>query len=229
MQSIHVCKSTRARTRKPQPSLPIQPRQRHSPNQPPIQALHTLIYRCAYTAIYSSVAVRIPQNPRRNRRYVFPIPDTFSVPKGGKLAGIKYAVNDVDAVSRFAAALDKRAGLYCGTAERFAPYFMLAGARGYTSGAGNRCPRLTLAMYQALAAGNYVEARRILTVIRPIEDYRARAADSYNISMLKFALQVAGHDFGPVRPPLRSLTAAKQAEVRTIVEPILAAESALER
>ena len=149
--------------------------------------------------------------------------------RDGKLAGIKYAVNDVDAVSRFAAALDKRAGLYCGTAERFAPYYMLAGARGYTSGAGNICPRLTLAMHRALVRGDQAEARRILAIIRPIEDYRARAADSYNISMLKFALQVAGHDFGPVRPPLRRLTAQEEREIRAIVEPILAAEAELAR
>ena len=194
---------------------------------PPI---HSYLHDSGLREYFLALADQLPLPLLAYKKGPFPSDELLlDLAKGGKLAGIKYAVNDVDAVSRFAAALDKRAGLYCGTAERFAPYFMLAGARGYTSGAGNLCPRLTLAMYQALAAGNYVEARRILTIIRPIEDYRARAADSYNISMLKFALQVAGHDFGPVRPPLRSLTAAEQAEVRTIVEPILAAESALAR
>jgi 4-hydroxy-tetrahydrodipicolinate synthase len=149
--------------------------------------------------------------------------------RGGQLAGIKYAVNDVDALARFAAALDPRVGLYCGTAERFAPFFAQVGVRGYTSGAGNICPRLTLAMHRALAAANFSEARRLLAIIRPIEDYRARAADSYNISMLKFALHLTGHDFGPVRPPLRRLTAREEAEVRTLLEPILAAEAEVAR
>jgi 4-hydroxy-tetrahydrodipicolinate synthase len=157
------------------------------------------------------------------------LPLLLELAKGGQLAGIKYAVNDVDAVSRFAAALDPRAGLYCGTAERFAPYFMLAGAHGYTSGAGNLCPRLTLAMHRALVRGDQAEAQRILAIIRPIEDYRARTADSYNISMLKFALQVAGHDFGPVRAPLRRITAEEEREIQAIVEPILATEAELAR
>lgn len=145
----------------------------------------------------------------------------------GRLAGIKYAVNDVDAVTRFSVALGNKAGLYCGTAERFAPFFMLAGAQGYTTGAGNICPRLTLALHRALAKGDYSEGMRLLAILRPIEDYRARPDESFNISMLKFALKVAGHDFGPVRPPQRRLTPLEEAEIRGLVEPILAAEARL--
>lgn len=145
--------------------------------------------------------------------------------RGGRLAGIKYANNDIDALARFAAALDPGVGLYCGIAERYAPAFALAGVRGYTSGLGNLCPRLTLAMHRALAAGDFTEAHRLLAVVRPIEDYRARAGDSYNISMLKFGLTLTGHDFGPPRPPQRRLTESEQAEVRRLLEPILAAEA----
>lgn len=149
--------------------------------------------------------------------------------KEGKLAGIKYAVNDVNAVTRFARTLSKNAGLYCGTAERFAPFFMMAGAQGFTSGAGNVCPRLSLAMFAALAKRDYQEAMHILEVLRPIEDYRARAEDSYNISMLKTALKIAGRDFGPVRPPQRRLPTAEEGEVKKVLEPILAEEEKLVR
>src|SRR6185295_6732403 len=86
----------------------------------------------------------------------------------GDLSGIKYAVNDMDAFTRFAAANRGRLGLYCGTAERFAPFYKLAGATGFTSGAANLCPRLSLAMFDALAAGNYAEAMRLLAILRPI-------------------------------------------------------------
>ena len=147
--------------------------------------------------------------------------------RDGRLAGVKYANNELDAVGRFAAALDPHCGLYCGTAERFAPYFALAGATGYTSGAGNLCPRLTLAMHAAISSGNWREALRLLAIIRPIEDYRAKAGDSYNISMLKFALSLTGRDFGPVRPPQRRLTEIEQAEIRRIVEPVLVEEARL--
>jgi len=147
----------------------------------------------------------------------------------GRLVGIKYAVNDLDAFTLFADAQRGKLGLFCGTAERFASFFMLAGATGYTSGAGNLCPRLTLAMHAALASGRFEEALRLLRVLRPIEDFRAREGDSFNISAVKFGLKSCGWDFGPVRPPQRRLTSPEEAAFRRLLEPILAAEAALGR
>lgn len=129
-----------------------------------------------------------------------------------RLVGVKYAVNDVDAFARLAAAAAGRMGLYCGTAERFAPFFMLAGAAGYTSGSGCVAPRLTLALHAALAAGDMPKAMRLLAAIRPLEDARARDGDSYNITLVKFWLEECGHPFGPPRPPQRRLTDAEKAE-----------------
>jgi 4-hydroxy-tetrahydrodipicolinate synthase len=103
---------------------------------------------------------------------------------------------------------------------------MLAGARGFTSGAANLCPRLSLGIFRALERSDFVEAMRLLDVLRPIEDFRARAGDSYNISLLKTAIRLTGRDFGPVRPPQRLLTAVEEADVQTMLEPILAAEAA---
>ena len=194
---------------------------------PPI---HSYLCDAGVRDYFVALASELPRPLLAYKKGPFPSDELLlDLARGGQLAGIKYAVNDVDAVARFAAALDPRVGLYCGTAERFAPFFAQAGARGYTSGAGNICPRLTLAMHRALAKGDQAEARRLLEIIRPIEDYRARAGDSYNISMLKFALKVAGHDFGPVRPPLRRLTPQEEIEIRALVEPILAAEADLAR
>ncbi len=145
--------------------------------------------------------------------------------RDGLVQGVKYAVNEIDAVNRFIAAAPPSLGVYCGTAERFAPFFMLAGADGYTTGAGNLCPRLTLAMHRALVAGEYAQAMELLRIIRPIEDYRAREADSFNITLLKFALSLKGYEFGPPRAPLRSLTTTEQTEIRALVEPILRREA----
>lgn len=152
-----------------------------------------------------------------------------SLADSGRLIGVKYAVNELDAFARFADEYGGRLGLYCGTAERFAPYFMLAGARGYTSGAGNICPRLSLAMYRALARGEFAEGMRLLRLIRPIEDYRARDGESYNISMLKCALSLRGYDFGPPRPPQRQIEAQERMEIARVIEQVCAAEAAVRR
>lgn len=144
--------------------------------------------------------------------------------RGGRLIGVKYAVNDLDAFTRFAAANRGRLGLYCGTAERFAPFFALAGATGYTSGLGNIVPKLTLAMHAALREKNYAEAMRILQTVRPIEDFRAQGGESYNISAIKAGLAIVGFNFGPPRPPQRRLTAEETNQIRQLLEPMLAAE-----
>ena len=159
-----------------------------------------------------------------------PVPsDNLLVDLAGerRLVGVKYAVNDLDAFTRFAERVSGRLGLYCGTAERHAPFFMLAGATGYTSGTGNLCPRLSLALHAALMERRYDEAMRLLSILRPVEDYRARDGESFNISAIKYGMQVCGWDFGPVRPPQRRLTPEEEAEVRRMLEPIRAAEAEL--
>lgn len=147
--------------------------------------------------------------------------------EAGRLIGVKYAVNDLDAFAHFALAIRGQIGLYCGTAERWAPYFMLAGATGYTSGVGSVAPRVTLALHRALTAGDYQHAKRPLQLMRPLEDYRARDGDSYNIAAIKYAVSSLGRDFGPCRPPQRRLTVDEQSGIRKLIEPLLNAEREL--
>jgi 4-hydroxy-tetrahydrodipicolinate synthase len=144
-----------------------------------------------------------------------------------QVIGVKYAVNDIDAFNRVVQADEGRIDWFCGSAERYAPFFMLAGATGYTSGAGNVCPHLTLAMFEACRGGDWAQAMRLQQIIRPIEDYRARAGSSYNVSFLKHAARRVGLEFGPPRPPQRRLTAADEREIDAILEPILEAEREL--
>lgn len=144
-----------------------------------------------------------------------------------RVVGFKYAVNQMHEFHTTLLADRGRSEWLCGSAERFAPFFMLAGAGGYTSGAGNLCPHLTLAMHSALAAGEYAEGLRLQRILLPIEDYRARQGDSYNISMLKFGMSLLGLDFGKARPPQRELTLDEQDEIRELLEPILEFESGL--
>ena len=146
--------------------------------------------------------------------------------RSGKLLGVKYAVNDLDAWSRFAMAAKElgNVGLYCGTAERWAPYFMLAGATGYTSGSGCVAPKTTLALHRALTEKQFDQAFKLLAALRPLEDFRAKDADSFNISAIKYAVSLCGTEFGPCRPPQRRLAAEEQAAIQRIVETLLQSE-----
>ena len=78
-----------------------------------------------------------------------------------------------------------------------------------------------------LKRGDYAEAIKLLDVLRPIEDYRARGGDSYNIATLKSAMRLAGRNFGQPRPPGRRLSSGEEAEIETLLAPVLAAEARL--
>lgn len=145
-----------------------------------------------------------------------------------RVVGVKYAVNEMHEFRKVTLADGDRIEWLCGTAERFAPYYMLAGATGFTTGAGNLCPHLSLAMHAAFAAGEYEEGLRLQQIILPIEDYRARCGDSYNVSMLKHAMTLLDQNFGAPRPPQRQLTSQERKEIDTLMQPILAAESEMQ-
>lgn len=141
-----------------------------------------------------------------------------------RVVGVKYAENNLHDFRKVVLADRGRIEWLCGSAERFAPYYMLAGAPGYTTGAGNICPHVTLAMHAAFAAGEFREGMRLQQIILPIEDFRARDGDSFNISMLKYGMHHFGRDFGPPRAPQRQLTAQDRAQIDDLLAPILAAE-----
>ena len=144
-----------------------------------------------------------------------------------RVVGIKYAVNEMHGFRTTVLADGGRIEWLCGSAERFAPFYMLVGASGYTTGAGNLAPHVTLAMHAAMAAGEYDEGLRLQQVLLPIEDYRARAGDSYNVAMLKYAMKLVGAEFGPPRAPQRQLTDAECAEIDDLMGPILEIEAGM--
>lgn len=140
------------------------------------------------------------------------------------VVGIKYAENNLHEFRKVVMEDRGRIEWLCGSAERFAPYYMLAGATGYTTGAGNLCPHLTLAMHAAFSASEYSEGMRLQKLILPIEDFRARDGDSYNISMLKHGIRRLGTDFGPPRAPQRQLSTPERSAIDDLLAPIFAAE-----
>jgi 4-hydroxy-tetrahydrodipicolinate synthase len=195
---------------------------------PPV---HPYLCDAGFRDYYRAIAAAVPGMPMLcYKRGSVPSDRLLQeLAKDDGLIGVKYAVNDVDALARLALAAQGRLGLYCGTAERFAPFFHLAGATGYTSGAGCLAPRLTLALHAALARRDYPEAMRLLSIIRPIEEARGRDGDSFNITLVKYGLEMLGRPFGPPRPPQRQLDDREKSEFRAILEPILTAEAELAR
>ncbi|THA61242.1 dihydrodipicolinate synthase family protein [Streptomyces sp. A0958] len=128
--------------------------------------------------------------------------------------GVKYAVPDA---ARFAA-FARDAGLerfvwVAGLAELYAPSYFSAGATGFTSGLVNVAPGVSLAMLEALRAGDHPAAMKIWEQIRRFEELRADRQSANNVTVVKEALAALGLCGRAVRPPSRELPEAQRAEV----------------
>jgi 4-hydroxy-tetrahydrodipicolinate synthase len=134
------------------------------------------------------------------------------------LVGVKYAVPDplvlpglIDAVG------PGRLSWVCGLAETWAPFFWLAGARGFTSGLVNVAPHRSLQLLSQLRAGEHEAAMAVWARLKPFEDMRARAGNAANVSVVKEALAQLGLCRRTVRPPISEVSAAERDEVAAIL------------
>ena len=84
-----------------------------------------------------------------------------------------------------------------------------------------RYPWLAKSHVDAEVTPAKIRAMQTLGVLRPLEDYRAKDGESFNIAAVKYAVSLRGQDFGPCRAPQRRLTPAEQDELQRIVEPLL--------
>lgn len=88
-----------------------------------------------------------------------------------------------------------------GLAEVWAPPLYAVGARGFTSGLINVWPERSVAIHAALEAGDYAAANQLIAGMRDFEDIRAEEMNGTNVTAVKAALAMMGHDCGPTRPP----------------------------
>jgi 4-hydroxy-tetrahydrodipicolinate synthase len=88
-----------------------------------------------------------------------------------------------------------------GLAEPWAPPFFAVGARGFTSGLINVWPEHSVAIHAALDKGDYVQAGKLINLMSGFEDLRAEEHNGTNVTVVKAALQMLGHDCGATRPP----------------------------
>ncbi|WP_323013273.1 dihydrodipicolinate synthase family protein [Devosia sp.] len=107
----------------------------------------------------------------------------------------------------------------CGLAEGWAAPFYSVGARGFTSGLVNVAPGLSLAVWQALEAGDYERARRLVDAIGTFEDMRTKFENGTNVTVVKEAMGLSGTEVGPVRLPG---VPALDAEDRDILRQLIA-------
>lgn len=142
--------------------------------------------------------------------------ELFELPN---LIGVKHATNDLQAIAELVQATRGSAVAWiCGSAEGWAPFYRLAGARGFTSGLANVFPRFTLSMRDALHRSDFETAMEVWRTILPFEQMRAKDNNAFNVSVIKEAMNQLGRNGGIVRKPASPLTIGDRKSLSSLLE-----------
>ena len=132
------------------------------------------------------------------------------------VVGIKYAIED--AVKLGAAVPEGSDDVVWmdGLAEPFAVPFWNEGIEGFSAGVSNFRPEVGLALFDALSAGDWEEARRIRNIALPYQKFRQETgqhntiASAISVPAVKKGLELAGLHGGGVRAPIEPLSPADE-------------------
>ncbi|MFX1578891.1 MAG: dihydrodipicolinate synthase family protein [Promethearchaeota archaeon] len=133
------------------------------------------------------------------------------------LVGVKYAFGRIVDFSRTVHKLGNKIVWSCGSAERFAPFFFLAGAKAFTSGLCNFAPHVSRKMFDALTTGDFEEAMKVQEMITPLEDLREGRGGANNVPVVKAAMDYMGLRGGSCRPPIHRLTNEERQAIIDII------------
>jgi 4-hydroxy-tetrahydrodipicolinate synthase len=168
----------------------------------------------------TKLPVMLYNNPPRTQVNVLPATLAKAMAAHDNIVGMKDSSGDLTQSIEYQLTPARRALLFSGR-DTIALAMMLHGADGTISPAANVFPRLMVRLYDAFRAGHIAEARRISDVFAPLR--AAWALGSFPV-VIKEAMTLAGHGAGPARPPIGPLPEAKRAELKKVVERILAAQ-----
>ncbi|MHA2396993.1 MAG: dihydrodipicolinate synthase family protein [Candidatus Thorarchaeota archaeon] len=134
------------------------------------------------------------------------------------LVGVKYAFGRIVDFSRTVHRLGHKIVWSCGTAERFAPFFFLAGAKAFTSGLCNFAPQVSKRMFKALKSGDFEQAIEVQKMITPLEDLREGRGTANNVPIVKAAMDYVGLKGGFCRPPIHPLSDEERQATIEVIE-----------
>ncbi len=153
------------------------------------------------------------------RSDLIPLDEMVRLATHAKVAGVKFASqNTMLFFECCRATKGMDATWICGLAESWALPFYALGGRGFTSGLVNVAPKRSLAVWNALEAGDFAKARAVVESIADFETMRTKYRNGANVTVVKEALQIQGFEVGKVRlPGLPQLEANDREVLQTIV------------
>lgn len=153
------------------------------------------------------------------RSDAIPVDEMVRLATHPRILGVKFATpNTMFFADCVRATQGSSATWICGLAETWALPFYALGGKGFTSGLVNVAPARSLAVWNALEAGDYPRARAVIDSIAAFEAMRTLYRNGANVTVVKEALQIAGLDVGAARlPNLTRLSPEHRAQLETII------------
>jgi len=184
------------------------------------QPVHPYVSREGWIQYHASIADAVPElgvvlyvkTPRVDGSMIRELVD-----RSANVVGVKYALPDpvlFAAVRAHAPEIVWIAGL----AEPYALSYFAHGAEGFTSGLVNAVPQLSVALLDALRAGDFATARKLEARIAEFERLRAADGSADNVSIVKEALAQLGIASREIRPPSSIVSASSAERVSAILD-----------
>jgi 5-dehydro-4-deoxyglucarate dehydratase len=136
------------------------------------------------------------------------------------LIGFKDGIGEIELMVTIRRKLGDRFAYLGGlpTAEVYAAAYKALGVPVYSSAVFNFIPRTAMEFYHAVAADDHATMGRLLDgFFLPYLEIRNRKP-GYAVSIVKAGARLAGHDAGPVRPPLVDLTAEELSRLGELIK-----------
>jgi 5-dehydro-4-deoxyglucarate dehydratase len=135
------------------------------------------------------------------------------------LIGFKDGIGDIELMVSIYQKMGDRFAYLGGlpTAEVYAAAYKALGTPVYSSAVFNFIPKTALQFYEAVRTDDAATQNRLLReFFMPYLEIRNRMP-GYAVSIVKAGARIAGHDAGPVRPPLTDLKPAEFEQLRALV------------
>jgi len=136
------------------------------------------------------------------------------------LIGFKDGIGDIELMMAIYQRMGDRFSYLGGlpTAEVYAAAYKALGTPVYSSAVFNFIPKTAMAFYEAVRTDDKATQNHLLkTFFLPYLSIRNQGA-GYAVSIVKSGARIVGHSAGPVRPPLTELSAAQEAQLRSLIE-----------
>lgn len=146
--------------------------------------------------------------------FSFTLPFVRALAEHPNVIGMKETSNDLERHAQFAMASPGRFAVLSGWAPVAYPAWVM-GASGAIIAVANILPDVCVTLWNHFVAGRHDEARELQRRLLRIAQL---VSSVHSVAGLKCALDLLGYPGGPVRPPLRSVSASAADEIRTALQ-----------